>query len=126
MDRFIDDAQIVELHRLLRMGFNTVQAIQNPIPIVQFRRLSEATGRFEDIGEPVTLIALKFGLREKAMSSQLVPLVDTKSQGDIKYWAEDIDLKPGDRFTYEGSSIEVTAVYPPSFDVVKAEIKLSQ
>lgn len=126
VDRFLSDAQIAQLHGLMRTGFNTVQAFQDPVPMVQFRRMSDVTGRFENVGSPVQLISITFGLREKSMTNQMVPLQDVRSDGDLKIWADDFVPEVGDRISLDDRTMQITAVYPVRFGVIRAEVRLSQ
>lgn len=129
MDAFLTPAQVVELQDLLRRGKVTVQEMQDPPPIVQLRRLNVVSGEFEDVGDPVHLIRLKFGLREVRETERTVPITHRSSDGDLEMWEADYDalgLFNGDRFQWGDQVVEVSAVYPPRNGSVVAEVNIAQ
>jgi hypothetical protein len=120
---FLGASQIAGLRQTIRQGLQTAADVFDTQ--VQFRQINPANGRFEDVGPVVQLISISFGLRE-VRSTRGTPVMQRSSDGDIKLWADGFIPQVGNRFSHEGSTVEVTAVYPPEFDHVVAEVKLSQ
>lgn len=125
-ESFLSPEDIAELHAIYDDGMATVQAFSRPAPIVQFRAMNEVTGRMEDVGDPVELISITFGLREGTVTPT-PQLTQDFTDGDILLWADSATIpKPGYRFTWQGQSIQVERVYPEDQGTITAEVRLQQ
>lgn len=122
---FLSEAQIRSLHGLIDRGNATVQEFQRPEPLVTIRRFSHETGRYADHGE-VRLIKIAFGLRERTNVGGQTPIQRSFADGELKLWADDMELVVGDRFTWDGKVCEITAVYPQRQGTVTCEVRLLQ
>ena len=120
----IDAAGIAQLKDIIHQGLATAEQFTNEQ--VQFRRLNQSTGRYENNGDIISLISIKFGLREVSDTTTLVPVSVRSSDADIMIWDGDYDLEVGDRFDFHGMTCEVSAVYPGQYGRVVAEINLKQ
>lgn len=120
---FLDASQIEGLRQVLGSGLKTAEDFFDVS--VQFEERNDATGKYTNIGDPVDLISISFGLRE-VRSSTGEPIVIRSSSGDMRIWEGSFDLKVGYRFTFQGERVEVTAVYPPQNGFIVAELGLVQ
>lgn len=125
-ESFLSPADIAEIWQIMDDGMATVEAFSRPDPIVQFRRMNETTGQPGDLGLPVRLISITFGLREGTVSTT-PQLQQDAVDGDILMWADTIPMpQPGDWFIWQGERINIQRVYPEDQGTVAAEISLSQ
>jgi hypothetical protein len=78
----IDAAGIAQLKDIIHQGLATAEQFTNEQ--VQFRRVNGQTGRYEDNGDVVSLISIKFGLREVSDTTKLVPVSVRSSDAPVK------------------------------------------
>ncbi len=123
---FLSGGGVESIMQAVNKGLATAETLIGET--IQLRRTNTATGRFVAHGAPIGLISIDFGLREVRRTLGL-PVQETNSDGDIKLWEEDfvsVGMRVGDRFEYKDMTCEVSAIYPPQFGFVVAEVNLKQ
>lgn len=124
MPGFLSAAQIAGLRDIIVQGLQTASDMYDTA--VQFEHVNPVTGKYAPYGpSQVELISIDFGLREVTATTG-TPIQTRESDGDIKLWADGFIPEVGDRFSYNGKRVEVTAVYPAQFGFVIAEVELKQ
>jgi hypothetical protein len=120
---FLSPAQITSLQGIIGQGLKTAEQFFDVT--VQFRERSDVTGKYADVGEPVKIITISFGLRE-VRNSTGAPILVRSSSGDMRLWEGTWDAQVGQRFIFEGEVVEISAVYPPQNGFFICELKLVQ
>jgi len=119
---FLSASSAAGLTNVVQQGLATAEQLLGET--VQFRRM--VNGAMVNVGPPVGLILISFEISELRNTTG-TPVQETSSEGRINLWEGDFtDLRVGDRFIYKEKVCEVSAVYPPSFGFVVAEVTLKQ
>lgn len=121
---FLNESEIAELHVFYGRGMATVQAFQDPEPVITFARWNTTTGTFDELS-PVTLIRVGIDNRDEQLTGQNQGVVQSVVQGELKGW-HPLDVQKDDRFIWDGQTMRVTVVYPERLGVIKADFVMHQ
>lgn len=120
---FLSAGEIAGIMRDIGRGFATLQAVQDPAPVVTIRRRDRATGTVADVYTDLTVIAISVANRDAQDSGENEGRARTDVMGEILAWAP-FDVQKDDWFVWDGQRCVIEARLPEDLGVVEARFRL--
>ena len=122
---FLDPSDLDDARQAIRDGLATVQALQDPTPVVTLQRRDPGSGAWLPVTlVPMALISLRLGERQEESAGANAGLLTRATEGELAGWAP-LDIRRDDRFTWQDRAFVVGEVLPARFGVVRATIRLA-
>jgi len=119
---FLTARNLAEIANAFDKGFHSIQEVQDPQPVVTFRRI--VAGAMADV-LTVNLIRIAFVNRFPIASGENMGMDQTDKLGSLLGFAP-LPIQLDDRFTWQGRHFRITSVMPARFGVVDAGFELAE
>lgn len=122
---FLSVADVTGIHEAMGAGFATVQAVQDPQPVVTFFRSGE-NGRYVPAGlTDVALIRVTMRDLQPEGEQARQGVANLESDGELLGWAP-LPIQRDDTFIWQGQTFRVEVVDPERYGTVLARITVTQ
>ena len=101
-ESFLSPGEVAELETVAGQAYATLQAWEDPDPIMFYRQDGTQRGAFT----PVSIVIA--GRQEQAVGTVAA---STEQSGEVLFWTDDLATTPlhqGDRFTWNGQPCQIT------------------